>query len=61
MYVVKYPEYRKIFYTQHVMTTSLVLFCLYKMGLDSVDVATRYGLDGPGIESRWAQGFSALV
>ena len=43
------------------MTTSLVLFCLYKMGWDSVDVATRYGLDGPGIESRWAQGFSALV
>ena len=23
-----------------------------------VGVATRYGLDGPGIESRWGRGFS---
>jgi len=27
----------------------------------SVDIATRYGLDGPGIESRWAARFSAPV
>ena len=28
-------------------------------GLDSVvGIATRYGLDGPGIESRWGQDFS---
>ena len=25
----------------------------------SVDIATRYGLDGPGIESRWGTRFSA--
>jgi hypothetical protein len=25
----------------------------------SVDIATRYGLDGPGIESRWGARFSA--
>ena len=25
----------------------------------SVGIATRYGLDGPGIESRWATRFSA--
>jgi len=25
----------------------------------SVGIATRYGLDGPGIESRWGQDFSA--
>ena len=32
------------------------------MGRDSVVViATRYGLDGPGIESRWGARFSALV
>jgi len=32
------------------------------MGRDSsVDTATRYGLDGPGIESRWGARFSALV
>ena len=29
------------------------------MGRDSaVGIATRYGLDGPGIESRWGQDFS---
>ena len=27
----------------------------------SVDIATRYGLDGPGIESRWGARFSAPV
>ena len=26
-----------------------------------VDIATDYGLDGPGIESRWEARFSALV
>ena len=32
------------------------------MGRDSsVGIATRYGLDGPGIESRWEAKFSALV
>jgi len=30
------------------------------MGRDSsVGIATRYGLDGPGIESRWGARFSA--
>jgi hypothetical protein len=29
------------------------------MGRDSVvGIATRYGLDGPGIESRWGRDFS---
>ena len=28
------------------------------MGRDSaIGIATRYGLDGPGIESRWGRGF----
>ena len=32
------------------------------MGLDSsVGIATRYGLDGPGIESRWGARFSSPV
>jgi hypothetical protein len=26
----------------------------------SVGIATRYGLDGPGIESRWGRGFTHL-
>ena len=32
------------------------------MGRDSsVGIATRYGLDGPGIESRWEASFSASL
>jgi hypothetical protein len=32
------------------------------MGRDSsVDITTRYGLGGPGIESRWGAKFYALV
>ena len=32
------------------------------MGRDSsVGIATRYGMDGPGIESRWEARFSAPV
>jgi len=32
------------------------------MGRDiSVSIATRYGLDGPGIESRWKRDFFAPV
>ena len=32
------------------------------MGRDSsVSIVTRYGLDGPGIESRWGQDFSVPV
>jgi len=35
---------------------------LHVVGRDSsVGIATRYGLDGPGIESRWGTRFSALV
>jgi hypothetical protein len=31
-------------------------------GLDtSVGIATRYGLEGPGIESRWGARFSAPI
>jgi len=33
----------------------------YKMGRDSsVGIATAYGLDGPGIESRWGRDFPHL-
>jgi hypothetical protein len=39
--------------------TQLVEALRYKMGRDSVvGVATRYRLDGPGIESRWGRHFS---
>ena len=35
---------------------------LQPMGLDSsVGIATRYGLDGPGIEFRWGARFSTPV
>jgi len=36
--------------------------CIYYKGRDSsVGIATRYGLDGPGTESRWGARFSAPV
>ena len=46
-----------------------ILFCEYyiscynsHMGRDSVvGIATRYELDGPGIESRWGARFSVSV
>jgi hypothetical protein len=35
---------------------------IYRVGQDSsVGIATRYGLDGPGIESRWGARFSVSV
>ena len=38
----------------------LPFLCEY-VGLDSsVGIATRYGLDGPGIESRWGRDFPYL-
>jgi len=37
-------------------------YCAVAVGRDSsVGTATRYGLDGPGIESRWGARFSAPV
>jgi hypothetical protein len=35
-----------------------VCVCVCTVGRDSsVGIATRYGVDGPGIESRWGRGF----
>ena len=51
---------------KHHISTIFVLhyyciFCItitYPMGLESaVEIATRYGLDGQGIESRWGRNF----
>ena len=43
-------------------TLNNVQLHLYFGGSDSsVGIATRYGLDGPGIESRWGARFSAPV
>ena len=40
-----------------------VMFCLlrWRQPDSAVGIATRYGLDGPGIESRWGVRFSAPV
>ena len=36
----------------------IIIIIIIIMGRDSsVDIATRYGLDGPGIESRWGRDF----
>ena len=40
----------------------LIFYTNKYMGRDSsVGIATRYGLDGPGIKSRWGARFSAPV
>jgi len=36
-------------------------FCYYVGRDSSVGIATRYGLEGPGIESRWGARVSAPV
>ena len=42
------------------METTVITFTDYGPG-SSVGIATGYGLDGPGIESRWGARFSAPV
>ena len=43
-------------------TFSIIIPIIHFVGRDSsVGIATRYGLDGPGIESRWGARFSAPV
>ena len=39
----------------------LLIYILFVGRYSSVGIATRYGLDGPGIESRWGARFSAPV
>jgi hypothetical protein len=39
----------------------LIITCFHKSRDSSVGIATPYGLDGPGIESRWEARFSASV
>jgi hypothetical protein len=40
--------------------TVFLLFITDIVGRDSsVDIATRYGLDGPGIEFRWVSSYAA--
>ena len=47
----------------NVITISIkFLIMLHNVGRDgSVGIATRYGLDGPGIDSRWGARFSTPV
>jgi hypothetical protein len=44
---------------RHVLVKHLRIIFTYIRGRDSVvGIATRYGLDGPGIKSRWGRDFS---
>ena len=44
------------------LIAEIYIYVLYRGGRDgSVGIATHYGLDGPGIESRWGARFSAPV
>jgi len=51
-------------YRAHTYNIRIVYFmCMYpykRAGDSSVGIATRYLLDGPGIESRWRERFSTL-
>jgi hypothetical protein len=50
------------FFTQAYTSTCWNNVKNFSVGRDSsVGIATRYGLDGPGIESRWGVRFSAIV
>jgi hypothetical protein len=45
----------------YVFSYFLVKISVYNSGTDGVvGIATGYGLDGPGIKSRWGQGFPQL-
>ena len=45
-------------YTREKITADLNVYLSNNWGRErSVGIATRYGLDGPGIESRWGQDF----
>jgi hypothetical protein len=46
------------YYLPSYLTRQFYYYTLIPMGRDSsVGIATRYGLDGPGIESRWGRDF----
>ena len=48
----------KLFYS-FISIAEFPYICFGPWGRDSsVGIATRYGLDGPGIESRWGRDFS---
>jgi hypothetical protein len=50
------------FLYEHDLYVIYVLYLLIILGRDSsVGIATRYGLNGPGIESRWEAKFSSPV
>ena len=49
------------FLTNPVSVTFIVTVTLLSGPGSSVGIATGYGLDGPGIESRWGPRFSAPV
>jgi hypothetical protein len=54
--------YQLISFEHRLLQISLQILTIYFVGRDSsVGIATRYGLDGPGIGSRWEAKFSAPV
>jgi hypothetical protein len=57
IYIIKLK--RKTVTTKHVIKLPIVF--PKRVGRDSsVGIATDYGLDGPGIESRWGRNFSHM-
>jgi hypothetical protein len=51
----KNASFRVVFF----LSLNICMYSVEDVGRDSsVGIATRYGLDGPGIESRWGRDFS---
>ena len=54
---------RGVYWDLHIVTTIIIIVIIIIIIIiivardNSVGVATRYGLDGPGIESRWGRKF----
>jgi hypothetical protein len=59
---IKDTQHHKLYLPPILHTACIQLICVFSAGRDSVfGIVSRYGLDGPGIESRWEAWFSAPV
>ena len=52
------PPLKNVYYTVQLLKMYSCIFCFHTAGRDSsAGIATRYGLDGPVIESQWRRDF----
>jgi hypothetical protein len=55
------PVFLSSLYSTYIIFLFFSLPCIFMDRDSSVGIATGYGLDGPGIESRWGATFSTHV